>query len=146
MGFRTLTPQVQAALYAALVAAAVEAQTNVSLGYPAGGLAAEQVWVVGDFDSAIAWATTGWTQREEDGTAEVRVSVTQGTSDFLEPQARALELAGLVEDALAADRTLGGVVDRCEVSQIKGQEAIPDEHQRAYGVVVTVAWVGCATA
>jgi hypothetical protein len=145
MGFRTLTPAVQGALYGALAGAA-DGDVQVSLGYPAGGLAAEQIWVPVDFDSTIAWATTGWTQREEDGEVEVRIAVLLGTDDPLAPQARALVLAGLVEDALAADRTLGGLVDRAEVSALKGQEAIPDEHQRQYGVTVTVAWAGEATA
>ena len=147
-GFRTLAPAVQAALLAALIAAAVAGADVVSLGYPAGGLAAEQVWVVGDFDSAIAWATTGWTQREEDGTAEVRVvrDADHARSSSSRRRGRSSSPA-CVEDALAADRTLGGVVDRCEVIAGQGPGGHPrEEHQRPYGIILTVSWAGCATA
>jgi hypothetical protein len=140
-GFRTLAPTVQAALFAA-IASRLPATAMCSLGYPAGGLSDQQVWVVGDFDSQVAWATTGWTQRGEEGSTEVRVAVLQTTATFTDPQAQALVLAGCVEDAIAADHTLGGVVDRAEVAAIKGQEAIPDEHQRQYGVTLTVSWAG----
>jgi len=56
--------------------------------------------------------------------------------------ADALALAGVVEDALAADRTLGGVVDRAEVTHSKGQEAIPEEHKHEFGITLTVSWAG----
>ena len=144
-GFRTIVPQVQAALLAAITPL-LPTTTSISLGYPAGGLAVEQVWLCGDFDSEIAWATTGWKQREEDSTCEVRVSVVQTTPDFLAPQAQALLLAGCVEDALALDRTLGGIVDRAEVTHGKGQEAIPEESKRQYGITLTVSWAGVAVA
>ena len=144
-GFRTLAPQVQAALLAA-IAPSLPATTSISLGYPTGGLADQQVWICGDFDSTIAWATTGWTQRAEEGTTEVRVSVVQTTPNFADPQALALLIAGCVEDAIAADRTLGGVVDRAEVTAIKGQEAIPEETRRQYGVTLSVFWAGEVTA
>ena len=65
---------------------------------------------------------------------------------MLDPQTDALALAGAVEDALAADRTLGGAVDRCEVTHSKGQEAIPEEHTHAFGITLTVSWAGCAVA
>lgn len=144
-GYRMLAPAVQAALLEAIAAAAPDS-TSVSLGYPPGGLAAEQVWVEGDFDFDVSLETTGWTQREEDGTTEVRIAVTQTTDTFLDPQGRALELAGVVEDCLAADRTLGGVVDRCAVSKGKGQEAIPEEHTHQFGITLTITWAGTATA
>jgi len=144
-GFRTLAPAVQAALLAAIAAAAPDT-TSVSLGYPPGGLAAEQVWVEGDFEFDVSLETSGWTQRQEDGTTEVRIAVTQTCDSFLGPQSRALELAAVVEDCLAADRTLGGVVDRCAVSKGKGQEAIPEEHTHQFGIILTVTWAGTATA
>ena len=140
-GLRSLAPAVQAALQAA-IAPRLPADTQLSLGYPVGGLADKQVWVVGDFDSTSPWATTGWTQRAEEGTTDVRVAVLLSTNSFTDVQAACMTLAGCVEDAVAADRTLGGVVDRAEVSAIKGQEAIPEENRRQYGVTLTVSWAG----
>ena len=140
-GFRTIVPAVQAALTAAISAAA-PSDTVVSLGYPPGGLAAKAIWVSADFDMDVAWATTGWKAREEDATVEVRIAVSKAAGTVLDPQADALALAGVVEDALAADRTLGGVVDRAEVTHSKGQEAIPEEHKHEFGITLTVSWAG----
>ncbi len=142
---RTLADQVQGALLAA-IAARSPATTQVSLGYPAGGFGAENIWIPVDFDSTVPWVTSGWTQRGEDSTVEVRIAVKQTTSASTDCRDRALLLAGCVEDAIAADRTLGGIIDGCEVSAIKGQEAIPDEHERQYGVTLAVRWWGDVTA
>jgi hypothetical protein len=144
-GFRSLASSVMDALGAAIVATAPTG-ANVSVGYPAGGLADQQIWVGGDFDDAIAWATTGWHQRSEEGTCKVRCSVLMTTVVFKDVRDACVALTNAVEDALAVDRTLGGLVDRCEVSGSKGLEAVPDEHQRSYGVELTVSWTGEATA
>jgi len=144
-GFRALAPQVMDALGVAIAATAPSA-ANVSVGYPAGGLADQQIWVAGDFEAAIAWATTGWQQRAEETDCKVRCSVLQSTNVFADVRDACTALVNAVEDALGADRTLGGLVDRCEVTASRGQEAIPDEHQRSYGVELTVSWAGEATA
>lgn len=144
-GFVPAAPAVQDALVAA-IAAAVEDGTEVSLGYPTGGLAAEQIWVVGDCDVQVSLEVSGYEQRQEDGALEVRVAVLLSEVEFAPARDRAFALYRLVESVLAADRTLGGIVDRCSVSAYKGQEAIPDEHQRQYGITVTVTWAGTALA
>ena len=144
-GALTLAPQVQAALLAA-IAARVPQTTSVALGYPPGGLAAEQVWISGDYKAQNSWVATGWTQRGEEATTEVRVAVLQTTATFTDAQSQALLIAGCVAAAILADPTLGGLVDRCEIQGNDGQEAIPDEHQRQYGVTLTVFWAATITA
>ena len=144
-GFVPLAPAVQDALFEA-IAAAAPAEVAVSLGYPAGGLSAEQIWVQGDCEAQVSLETSGYEQREEDCSLEVRIAVLQAVPDFAPVRDRAFALYQLLEGVLAADRTLGGLVDRCSVSAYKGQEAIPDEHQRQYGITVTVTWAGTRTA
>jgi hypothetical protein len=139
--FRVIAPAVQAAIGLA-VAAALPAGVACSVGYPVGGLADEQVWVSGDFDAQTTWEVSGQRMRGETAPLEVRISVTQSTEAFADPQARCLELEACVEDAIAADPTLDGLVDECSVTEVKGQEAIPSETSRAYGVVVTVTYSG----
>ena len=136
--FRVLLPDVQDALDAAIAAAA--AGVPRSVGYPAGGPAAEQIWVGGEFEADTSRALSGAGQRGEVAVLEVRVVVTRTTDRYAEVRDRALAIAASVEGALLADPTLGGLVERLEVLTVKGAEAVPDERTRQYGVTLSVRY------
>jgi hypothetical protein len=142
-GFATQAPAVMAALAAAIateIASAHEA-TPSSLGYPAGGLGAEHIWVSGEFDCEMPRYVSGGLQRDETGKVEVRISVKWSDADMVTVIDRAVELAQIVEDAVSTDPTLGGVVTtEAHVSSARGAEAIPDEHSRQYGLAMWVAY------
>lgn len=121
------------------VEAAHEA-TPVCVGYPIRGLEAEHIWVSGEFDADMPRYVSGGFQRDETGEVKVRISVLRSDADMSAPRDRALELAEIVEDAVSLDPTLGGVVEEAHVSGASGNEAIPDEHSRQYGLVLRVAY------
>jgi hypothetical protein len=145
-GFRPLFPQIQDYLAAALSAAlaALPAEVACDLGYPAGGVADRHVWVAGAVEAAHPFYTSGFGQRGEDATLRVHIVVTMTSDAAAEPRDEAVALAGVVEDVLAKDRTLGGLVDSAAVAGTNGEEAIPEERTRQYGITLQVAYSASA--
>jgi hypothetical protein len=139
VAFRTVAAAVQDYLEVQIRAALPSVATSVC--YPAGGLMAEQVWVSGEFDADVSRAVSGFRQRDEQGSVEVRVSVVQSTAEGTEPRDRALALAGTIEDIVKADPTLGGLATVAQVEHVKGQEAIPEETERQYAITLTISYL-----
>ena len=143
-GFRPLLPAVQDAVCAAVSAEllALPGEVACSLGYPAGGLQDRQVWVSGQADVTHPYHTSGGDARGEEGQVAVHILVTMTSDVMSEPRDEALALAGVLEDALAVDRTLGGLVDSVFVGAMHVEEGIPEERTRQYGVTLRLAYSG----
>lgn len=142
--FRTVAAAVQDYLEAQISAALPSVACCAT--YPAGGLQEEQVWVSGEFEAEIVSTVSGFRGRDEKTTLEVRVSVVQSTERGTDVRDRALAIAGAVEDVVKADPTLGGRVTVAQVEHVKGSEAIPEEHRRQYGVVLTIGYLASVSA
>jgi hypothetical protein len=138
-GFVVKAAAVQDALGAA-ISDQLPAGVPCSIGYPAGGLQAEHIWISGEFDVAMPLYVSGGFQRDELGEIEVRISVIWSDADMAGPRDRALELSEIVEDAVSLDPTLGGAVQEAHVASVRGNEAAPEEHRRQYGLVLRVAY------
>jgi|GEM_PF-1799331 len=141
-GFTVKAAAVQDALATAIATqlAASGESTPFSVGYPAGGLLSEHIWISGEFDVAMPRVVSGGLQRDELGEVEVRVSVVWSAADMVTVRDRALAIAKIVENAVSVDATLGGAVQEAHVSAVSGAEAAPDEHSRQYGLVLKVAY------
>jgi hypothetical protein len=141
-GFRPLFAQVQDYLAAAVSAelAALPDEVACDLGYPAGGIQDRHVWVAGALEAAHPFHLSGFAQRGEDALVQVHILVTMTSDAMAEPRDEALALAGVVEDVLAEDRTLGGLVDSAAVVGTNGEEAIPEERTRQYGITLRIAY------
>ena len=117
-----------------------------SVGYPVGGVQDKHVWVSGTVPATHPFYTSGFETRGEKGRLSVHIVVTKFTEDMVEVRDEAVALARVVEDTLAVDRTLGGLVDQAFVVASDGQEAIPSERQRQYGITLTVEYEGSVAA
>ena len=84
--------------------------------------------------------------RSEDGTVLVRITITHTDAELAAVAARAWEVENVLEDAIIADPTLGGLVDEARIRRLKGSEAIPDERTRQYGIEASVTYSGTITA
>lgn len=141
-GFTVKAAAVQDALATAIATQQTASgdATPLTVGYPAGGLLAEHIWVGGEFSVTMPRYISGGLQRDETGEVEVRVSVVWSASDMVTARNRALAIAKIVENAVSVDPTLGGAVQEAHVAGVSGNEAMPDEHSRQYGLVVRVAY------
>lgn len=112
--------------------------TTVTLGWPAGGYESEHVVIAGEGEITPSEGVSGYSQRDEVMTCEVRVKVDYTTSDYTTARDRAFAISDEVEAAITADVTLGGVVTFARVTHIRVDEAIPDERTRTVGIALTV--------
>ncbi len=142
--FPTLADELASRLSAAL--SLLPEEVPCSLGYPAGGVRDEHVWVSGAVSAEHPFYATGLQTRGEKGRLRVHLIVTRSADEMSEPRDRVLELAALVEDVLAEDRTMDGLVDGVFVVASEGQEAIPDKGRRQYGLTLTLEYEGSVTA
>lgn len=132
----------QQALYA-LVAAAVTLhprEGQVTLGNPIGDLLAENVWVSGQVDD---WNTdyrvSGVKAKDETFTLRVSIAVIRLGHEYLTARDRVKEIAQDIEDAIAADTTLGGVAQLAQISNMKLEDSIMDERRRGVGLNIYVS-------
>ena len=132
----TAYPDFQDALYTVCAGAT---DTPVSLGYPAGGLKKAHVWIAGNGSVTLSEGVSGYSQRDEFMTTEIRVKVEKLASEYTAARDLAFAITSDIEDAIAADITLGGVVAFATVTQVNVDEAIPDERTRQVGVTLTVS-------
>ena len=100
---------------------AIAAQTGcrVSLGYPLKGTLSEDVWVGIDARMSVTDEMTGYCERTESAEVPVFVWVEKTGGTPKATRDRAFALMEDIEDALAADRTLGGI---CESASVSGFE------------------------
>lgn len=113
----------------------------VTLGYPAKGFAREGVWVAGRGRVECDAGVSGWADRDESLTVELRIKADWTTEQWEDALDRAWEIEAAIDTALAADQTLGGVVERAWISAIDVEEAIPEKTVRQAGLTVTVSAV-----
>ena len=93
---------------------------------------------------AVTSALSGYASRDERTELTV-LCLAQGSGDsFTKKRDAALALADEVEDALVADRTLGGLVDVAYVENISVSEGVV-ERDRGCGVEVRVVCEGSAS-
>lgn len=117
-----------------------------SLGYPAGGLADEQVWVAGEFDADLLRVVSGYGGRDEEGSLEVRISVIQTGNEYTPVRDRALEIAGVLEDILVEDPTMGGLCSVAQVAHAKASEAHPEDRKVQCGLSITITYLATVAA
>ena len=97
---------------------AIAAQTGcrVSLGYPRKGKLSEDIWVGIDARMSVTDEMTGYCERSESAEVPVFVWVEKTGGTPKATRDRAFALLADIEDALAADRTLGGICEGASVS------------------------------
>lgn len=125
--------------------AAIVAQTpgcGVCIGYPVGGFTKRQHMVVsGEATVTPSQYLSGYAQRDERTEIDVLCVTEQVGSSYTDVRDLTIALVGKVEAAIADDRTLGGVVDTCEVSTVRFEES-SQEKRRGCGARVTVVCEG----
>lgn len=100
----------QDALLAALEGSATLAKVTKGLGAP-GKFEREHVWISGEVDDwTLNYRQSGLVARDEDFGLRIHVLVTRTGVKYADSRARVIELGQAVEDAIAADYTLGGAV------------------------------------
>lgn len=146
MSILTTLAAAEDGLLAALQAAAGLTGVPLRLGDPGSGVRPEHVWiaeeaVVEQVSDVSEGGTAGG--REETFELNVRILTTRGGDDFAALRDRATALVQAVEAAVAADRTLGGAVEDCEVSRIERESGATDVGRGIlHTVVVTVrSWL-----
>lgn len=112
----TNLPTIQDALVTAIAA---HTGCRVSLGYPLKGTLSEDVWVGIDARMSVEDEMTGYCERTESAEVPVFVWVEKTGGTPKATRDRAFALMEGIEDALAADRTLGGI---CESASVSGFE------------------------
>ena len=100
---------------ALVTAIAAQTDVRVSLGYPLKGTRNEDVWVGIDARVTVTDEMTGYCARDESAEVPVFVWVEKTGGTPKATRDRAFELLADIEDALAADRTLGGICDSASV-------------------------------
>jgi hypothetical protein len=136
--FRLGLAAAQDAVHAA-VAAELPGDVPCDLGWPDGGPQELHVWVDAGFESEITSYLSGGRLRDESGIVKVRVLVSAKDMRAAAMRDAALELAGNVEDAIADDPTLGGLVQHARVAKVEGEYGLT-EGRRQYGLTVSVAY------
>lgn len=139
--FRAAIPDVQDAIVTAVALVLTTNSVDVpcDLGHPGADLRERHIWVDGVFEAELPRYISGGELRDEGGTVLVRcVATASGSWEDLRDDA--LGLVAYVEDAIHADHTLGGVVQRAFVTKLEGEYAVPDEYRRQYGVTVSVTY------
>lgn len=142
--FRVVAPSIQDYLQDRL--AARLPAVACSVGYPAAGPAAEQLWVEGAFSAQLPSVTSGMGGRDETGTLTIRVLVTQTAEAFVPVRDRALEIVGEVEDLLLEDPTINGLAILARVTAVQIAEAHPEEHAVQTGATVTITYTATVSA
>lgn len=138
-GYRTTLYPVQDALEAALKTHIPTATAQVSLGFPAGGWKSKTICYVGAaWNVEVADELTGFGERHEAITGEVRVMAERTTDDYRKARDAVAAVVELVEDALAADRTLGGAVEFITVASIETKEGV-EKNVRFYAATISVS-------
>lgn len=132
---RTKLWDCQDALYA-LVDAAVtlDRDGQVTLGNPA-TLSPENVWVSGQVDDwNTDWKVSGLGSKDEDFVLRVSVAVIRLGSDYLGARQRLQEIGQDIEDAIAADPTLGGAAQLAKITSFRLEDSMVDERRRGVGL------------
>jgi len=145
MGFRSFAPEAQQRLRDA-IAERLPGGVRCDIGYPAGGLDADHVYIGAAFDVRVNLELSGGRVRGEEVDITARCIATRHTDDLADPQEAALELAGCVEDAVQATPTLAGLCDFAYVSGIETGENFQSESERQYLVVVIITCSGSVVA
>jgi hypothetical protein len=133
-----------AAVQDALVALAGTAAPEVptSLGRPDVIAAGEAIWVSDQVEARYEPLTTGLASqmRREILTLRVFVLVAETVGEFGSRRDRAYDIAGAVERAIAADQTLGGLVELTFVSAMRTQDdPTPKGHITSVELEVTAS-------
>ena len=138
-GYVYAAPGVQDYLKNAILTALGGDEVPCDVGFPAGGLAKRHIWIRGDLNLRFPRRTSGGGQRDEDGSLLVRVWVTKTADTLPDVRDDALELAQVVEAAIAGDPTFGGRVHSAHVEKAVGNEGV-DKTTRQYGIELTVKY------
>lgn len=116
----------------------VTAGVPVTLGSPA-DKQKTHVWISGDVDVwEQDYRTSGLGAKDETFVLQVEALVMRNASDYATPRAKMQTLLGEIEDAIAADPTLGGSVMLAQVERITMDEGVTDDKERAIGATVFV--------
>lgn len=133
----------QDALYA-LVADTVHLGRDgqVTLGAPL-ELLDENVWVSGEVDDwNTDWQVSGLQAKDETFTLRVSIVVQHLGTDYLPSRQRVQEIGELVEQAIAADHTLGGVCELARIASFRLEDTLMGDNKRGVGLSI---FVNCRT-
>jgi hypothetical protein len=102
---------------------------QVSPGHPGDDIDVNETVFLHDTESSADWKLLGGTRvpREGEITIEVVVQVGRGGNEQAEVEARALDLAVAVEEAVRDDQTLAGSVRVAGVAEVKQTNVKPAE-------------------
>jgi hypothetical protein len=138
-GFRTKLTDIQDALKTA-----IENQSPgcpVDVGYPTGGRKPKHIWISGEATTTVAGHDSSMGTRQETGTLEVLCVTKKSGASYTTVRDETLALVDKIEDALAADRSLGGLVMSAVVVNGELSEAV-DKEWREVGVVLRISTGG----
>lgn len=124
--------------------AALDAQSpdcRVSLGYPVpvGNLPDEGIWVLVGGTMQVEDYMTGACSRSEDITLRVRVWAKKRNGTAVTARDRAATLYAALEDALSADRTLGGICTFAAIESVTAEDEAVEDKAVSYGLEATVS-------
>ena len=104
----------------------------------------DNVWIDGEVEEWQAeWQVSGLGAKDETFGLKVVVLCARAALDYVTPRNAVRDLAVLVEDAIAADHTLGGTVELAATGTYRKEEALLDDQTRAVKLTLTVrcrAW------
>lgn len=140
--FRIELPNVQDAVQTAINAQLETAAEEITCGFghPGPDMSDREIWVDADFEAELPRYISGGHLRDEAGVVKVKALITAIVGSWQDLRDDALDLVGCVEDAIEADSTLDGLVDRAEVRKAEGTGGYLDERRRQYGVTVSVVY------
>lgn len=140
-GFTCLAPDVQDALEVAIATqiAAVGDEVAFRIGHPGKSRTRRHMWIETGFRAKHPRRTSGGRQRDDEASLVVRILLVQAVETAAPLRDDAMSIAQLVEDALAADPTLGGLVQEAYVTGTDGDEGMRGT-DREFGVTLTIAY------
>jgi len=137
-GYTTQLTATQDALKA-VIESTVTGDVHVSLGFPSGGWKKKSIcYIAAEWNVEVVDELTAFSQRQEVLTGEIRVMVEMTTREFVKPRDEAFRVVQQIEDALASDRTLSGLVSLVHVTGIATSEGV-DDNTRYFAAAVRVA-------
>lgn len=134
----------QDALYDALVASGSFTDAQLTFGTPTRDQPV-MVWVHGQVDDwAMQYRVSGALAKDEQFTLRVSIAVTRLGVDYRPAREEVRALAQAVEDVVAADVTLGGVVELAVIERGQLEDSLVDDRHRGVGITLFVrcrAWL-----
>lgn len=113
---------------------------QVTMGAPVGDLMDDNVWLIGEVDDwNMSYQVSGLAAKDETFTFRVAVACIVTTNDYAPPRDRVQVICRAIENAVAADHTLGGVAELASITSGRVEDSLIGDGKRGVGVVLTVS-------